>query len=310
MITETQEKELLDELRNFQEIAAVLKPSPGNVPKLRGIDIHGVSIPLKGVVGGDHLVYIDFNKRYDLPRRIREAELQGRPEVAARLAECQHRAGILLADASGHKATDGLIAAMLHQAFLLGVYYELDRYGEITTKLFENVNQRFYRSTGVNKYLTMLYGEVSEEGRFRFVSAGHPRPQVFSREYGRFAELGEDRLTSFPPIGMFPTGPELIESVDPGPLGFKERYQVNEIDLLAGGDVLLLYTDGLLEHADHAFFGEAVEPILADSGGESAERICHRLQSELHAWGAPEDDISFVVVKKGWSAGSEVDPGA
>ena len=95
--------------------------------------------------GGDHIIYIDFNQRYDMPRRIAEAEAEGREHVAEHLRECCHRAGILLADVSGHKATDALIAAMMHQAFLLGAYYELDRYGEITTKLFEHLNQRFYR---------------------------------------------------------------------------------------------------------------------------------------------------------------------
>lgn len=298
MGTQELDKELLEELRNFEDIAAVLKPSPGKVPRLRGIDIHGASIPFKGEIGGDHLIYIDFNKRYDLDRRIGEAKLQGRHEVAERLSACRSRAGILVADVSGHRATDGLIAAMLHQAFLLGAYYELDRYGEITTKLFEYLNQRFYRTTGVNRYLTMIYGEVFEEGRFRFLSAGHPRPKVFSREFGRFVDIGEDRLISFPPVGMFPSVTDVDERAEPAPLGYKRRYEVNEIDLLAQGDVLLLYTDGLLEHAGYGFFPEAVEEILAATGGRSAEQICHRLQAELVAAGTPQDDISFVVVRK------------
>lgn len=298
MMTAIRDTELVEELQNFQEIASVLKPSPGKVSSLRGVDVHGLSIPLKGAIGGDHLIYIDFNTRYDLPRRIKEAELEGRQEVARSLAECQRRAGILVADVSGHKVTDGLIAAMLHQAFLLGVYYELDRSGEITTKLFEHLNQLFYRSTSGNRFLTMVYGEVSEEGRFRFLSAGHPRPKVFSREFGRFVDIGEERLISFPPVGMFPTSKDLADPVDPGPLGYKKRYQVNEIDLLAEGDLLLLYTDGLLEHADHRFFPDVVERILAESGDQSAERICRRLEKELVAFGAPEDDVSFVVVRK------------
>ena len=30
-------------------------------------------------------------------------------------------------DAAGHQMTDALLAAMIHQAFLLGALYELDR---------------------------------------------------------------------------------------------------------------------------------------------------------------------------------------
>ena len=57
---------LSDELENFAEIMKVLKPAPGERPKLRGVDIDSVSLPLNGVLGGDHVVYVDFNKRYDL----------------------------------------------------------------------------------------------------------------------------------------------------------------------------------------------------------------------------------------------------
>ena len=288
---------LTEELENFQQIALALKPSPGNVPRLAGVDIHGLTRPLKQEIGGDHLIYLDFNKRYALDRRIEEAESRGRGDVADRLRQCRHRAGILLADVSGHRVTDGVIAAMLHQAFLLGAYYELDRFGEITTKLFEHINQRFYRSTNVSKYLTMIYGEVSSEGRFRFLSAGHPQPMVFSREFGRFVDISADRLVTFPPVGMFASR-EPDERVAAGALGYKKTYTVNEIDLLARGDVLLLFTDGFSEHAGGRYFPDEVARLLESAGDWSAERICGELEAGLRASGAAHDDISFVVVKK------------
>ena len=289
---------LSEELQNFQQIALALKPSPGNIPRLNGVDIHGVSLPMRDPVGGDHLIYLDFNKRYDLAQRIEEAEGRGRHDVAERLRECRHRAGILLADVSGHRTTDALIAAMLHQAFLLGTYYELDRFGEITTKLFEHINQRFYRSTNVNKYLTMIYGEVSEEGRFRFLSAGHPPPKVFSREFGRFVDISADRLLTFPPVGMFPSNAEPDERVAAGALGYKKTYTVNEIDLLATGDVLLLFTDGFSEHAGGEYFPASVGRLLAASADATSEEVCSVLQAGLRDSGEPHDDVSFVVVKK------------
>lgn len=297
MVTRRQHDEAADELDNFREIAGVLRPSPGGVPSLDGVDIYGMSIPLQKETGGDHIIYIDFNQRYDMPRRSAEAEAQGRAEVADRLRDCCHRAGILLADVSGHKATDALIAAMLHQAFLTGVYYELDRYGEITTKLFEHLNQRFFRTTNVNKYLTMIYGEISDEGRFRFISAGHPRPMVFSREFGEFVEITDDRMVAYPPVGMFPSK-DLNERVEPGELGYKRPYTVNEIDLLANGDLLFLYTDGLSEHGGGEYFPRAIEGQLAELGDESAEAVCELLRDDLVSFASPQDDISFVVIKK------------
>ena len=292
-------EDLAGELRNFQEIATTLKPSSGEIPKLEGIDIGGISKPLKELVGGDHIVYIDFNRRYNLERRIRKAEAAGREEVAANLRRCRHRAGILLADVSGHQITDALIAAMLHQAFLSGIYYELDLFGEITTQLFEYINQRFYRTTSVRKYLTMIFGEISDEGRFRFISAGHPRPMVYSREFGRFVKISERRMVSYPPVGMFPSASAAVDDqVGPGSLGYKQPYTVNEIDLLAEGDILLLYTDGLSEHAGGKCFPAAFERRLKKVADLPAREICEVLTQEILAQAPAEDDISFVIVKR------------
>jgi len=291
-------QDLADELRNFQEIARALRPSPGEIPCLKGIDIAGITLPLKAVIGGDHIIYIDFTKRYDLEARIAQSEAEGRPEVGEKLRLNRHRGGILLADVSGHRSTDALIAAMLHQAFLLGAYYELDIYGEITTRLFEHINTRFYKTTAINKYLTMIYGEIAEEGRFRFISAGHPRPMVFSREFARFVPISEDRLVSYPPVGMFPSATEIDERRRKQPHPVKREYTVNEIDLLSPGDVLLLYTDGLIEHGAGVYFPEQVERNLAKLTGCTAAEICEYLKRDLLGFAPPEDDISFVVIKK------------
>ena len=168
--------DLADEIRNFREITQVLKPASGDLPALKGIDFAGFSLPLTAV-GGDHIIYLDFNRRFDMPKRIAAARAKGDTALADRLQASTHRAGVLLADVSGHRETDALVAAMLHQAFLLGVYYELDLFGEITTKLFEHLNQRLYKTTHIHKYVTMVYGEVSERCRWssRANSGGSPR---------------------------------------------------------------------------------------------------------------------------------------
>ncbi len=218
------QEQLADELHNFQEIARYLNPSPGEIPSLEGVDIAGLAMPLRDVIGGDHILYIDFDRRYDLERRIAEAERLEHDDVASRLRRLEHRGGILVADVSGHRMTDALIGAMLHQAFLLGVIYELDMYGEISTRLFEHINTRFYRTTAVNKYFTMIYGEIASEGKFRFLSAGHQPPAVFSREFGRFMKISDDRLISFPPVGMLPSSADPDEKRYPSLYAYKKRY--------------------------------------------------------------------------------------
>ncbi len=285
------------ELRNFEEILAAIKPSEQHIPGLDGVDIHGVLRPLQGSVGGDHIIYLDFNRRYDLDARIAAAASEGRAQVAEKLRLNKRRAGILLADVSGHRVTDAVITAMLHQSFLLGTYYELDMFGEITTRLFEHINTRFCKTASVNKYFTMIYGEISNEGRFRFISAAHQPPVVFSRKYGKLVPMSPSHIVSFPPIGMFP-GDDDAEKRYPSLVGYKKRYTVNEINLLGSGDVLLLHTDGLSEHACGDFFPGEVERCLLEADPHSAKTTCSMLQERIDRRGQPCDDYSFVVIKK------------
>jgi serine phosphatase RsbU (regulator of sigma subunit) len=289
---------LADELRNFQEVAKFLRPSPGDVPRIDGLDLAWLSLPLHDVVGGDHLAWVDFDKRYDLEARIAVAVREGREDVARNLGRLYQRAGVLVADAAGHRVTDALVAAMLHQAFLLGVHYELDLFGEVTTHLFENLNTRFYQTTAVNKFFTMIYGEISAGGRLRFLSAGHPPPAVFSREFGRFVRISEDRLVALPPVGLQPSVHDPDRRRNPPLHDALRRYQVNEIDLLAAGDVLLLYTDGLSEHAEGSFFPHRVEALLAGAPGASAGELCDRIRDGLLAAGSLQDDVTVVVLKR------------
>jgi serine phosphatase RsbU (regulator of sigma subunit) len=290
--------DLTDELDNFWEIARHLKPSPGEIPAIEGIDIAGLSMPLAGMIGGDHIIYIDFRRRYNLDQRLARAVQAGHETVVKRLTELKQRAGILLADVSGHRMTDALIAAMLHQAFLVGVYYELDHYGEITTRLFEHINTRFYRTTAVNKYFTMLYGEITSGGRFRFISAGHQLPAIFSREFGKFVEVGRDRLVLFPPVGLLPSKNDVDDENTEAFLKSKGDYQVNQVDLLSPGDLMLLSSDGLAEHAGGDFFRTTLEDVIRGAVGEDAESICRRIEKAVRDHGPQEDDISAVVVKR------------
>jgi serine phosphatase RsbU (regulator of sigma subunit) len=273
---------LQDELDNFKQIARVLKPSPGEIPRLAGVDIAGLSLPLSGEFGGDHVVYVDFNRRYGLDALIRRARAEGREQVASKLEENRRRAGILVVDVAGHRLTDAMVAAMLHQAFLLGSYYELEIHGEITTGLFAHIKRRFYESTNIKKLVAMLYGEISDRGRFRYLSAGHPTPLVFSREFGRLISLEPERRRSQGLVG----------------LSRSSEFPVNEIDLLASGDILLLATDGLTEHADGTYVADELPRLLAGSAGLSAAEICDRLVASIRAWADPADDVTAVVVKR------------
>jgi serine phosphatase RsbU (regulator of sigma subunit) len=291
---------LKSELKNFQEIARNIMPAPGEVPTLQGIEVYGGTIPLNGSVGGDHIIYVDFKKRFDLNARIREATAEGRHEVVSHLEQCRRKAGIAILDVSGHLATDGLLAAMMHQAFLLGSIYELDLYGDITKRLFENLNTRFYHSSSLNKFVTMIYGEISEDTTFRFLSAAHPPPVVFSNQHNRFMEVSQDFCTSFLPIGTLPSLDVIDRGMSQSVLGFKGRYQLNEWKLMGTGDILLLYTDGLLEHENErdAYFPRHLEAKVQEVKHLHAREIFEAVKSHILGFAEPTDDISFVIIKR------------
>ncbi|HYN09840.1 MAG TPA: PP2C family protein-serine/threonine phosphatase [Vicinamibacterales bacterium] len=293
-------KQLTRELANFEDIARYLMPQAGEVPRLQGIDICGGTLPLNGVVGGDHLIYVDFKQRFDLEARIEHAAGAGRPELVENLKRCQRMAGIALLDVSGHHATDALMAAMLHQAFLLGSIYELDMFGQVTRRLFENLNTRFYQSSGAHKFVSMIYGEISEDARFRFLSAAQPFPVVFSQEHDRFMEVGQDLRVSFPPLGMLPSLDVIDRNRMTSPLGFKDHYALNEWVLMGHGDILLLYTDGLAEHRRNGedYFPTRLEQTLRGVKQQAAAGIFDAIKADLLAFSEPSDDVSIVVIKR------------
>jgi len=289
--------DLTQEMKNFQEIASALIPRPGDTPQLRGIDIYGETLPLNGIIGGDHIIYVDFNRRFDLDRRISKAMSD---DIKQKLATNKLRAGILLADVAGHQATDATIHIGFHHAFLTGLIYELDIHGEVTTRLFENLNTRFFQTENFAKYITMIYGEIEESGDFNFLSAGHPPPIVYSREFERFVDIQPDRLITFYPIGLFPSEDHPDRSkISPDSIA-KKRYTVNNIKLLSPGDILLLLTDGLQEHAqeNEPYFPGRLEEMLKETRDLPARQICDSIKEDLLAFAPQRDDISLIVVKR------------
>jgi serine phosphatase RsbU (regulator of sigma subunit) len=267
---------------------------------LQGLDIFGGTMPLSGSIGGDHLIYVDFKQRFDLEARIALAREQNSPDVVLQLERCRHKAGIALVDVSGHRMTDALLAAMLHQAFLLGAIYELDVLGRITRRLFENLNTRFYQSSGAHKFVSLIYGEITDDATFRFLSAAMPFPVVFSARENRFMEVGSDLRISFPPLGLLPSWDVIDRNTTTSMLGFKDHYAMNKWLLMGEGDILLLHTDGLSEHVrdGEEYFPSRLESVIREVKSAPARDVYEAVKADLFLFSPPADDISLVVIKR------------
>lgn len=291
-------------------LAIRIEPTEESIPKLTGIQIYGRSSPANGIVGGDLIDYVNFSVRYDLDSRIAEAKSAGRLQVAANLERLRRLGGILVANVAGHEEVDAVTAYGLHESFHMGALAELDRYGEITTRLFEYINTRFCKSKSARnragivgadatKFITMLYGEIKENGRFRFLSAAHPPPLVFSYQFNRIVDICTDRLKSFPPIGMQPSEDSPDRKRYHSLRGYKIMYTINELNLMGHGDILLLYTDGIYDGTD-AQRKDSLERLVIAAKNATAKEICDSIMDSAQAWGPPEekDDMSLVVVKR------------
>lgn len=304
-----------------------IKPPAGEIPEIKGIDIYGETLPKEGTIGGDHIIYLDFNKRYNLSARIKKIEekwqedikefskeeLLNNPyilkkkkekdEIINALKNNGHKAGVLVADVKGHDESGSFIVGMLHQSFLTGALYELKIYGHITTNLFEKLNTRFYNSSSVDDFFTMIYGEISEEGKFKFISAGHPAPLVFSNEFDHFMDIHSENIVNFPPIGVIPSRKDIDAAMSKSILGYKQVYQVNQIELMGNGDIMLLYTDGLseLENSKGENFSPVqLEKVLKENKSLPAKDICSAIREKIFKFSDNlQDDITYVIIKKG-----------
>jgi serine phosphatase RsbU (regulator of sigma subunit) len=295
-----------EELRvGAQYLAQRLMPAAGAIPHIPGIEIFGRTIPLNGIVGGDLISYVNFQERYDLDARIRRALALAQGNIAQALQRLKRKGGMLVADVAGHRFTDAARALMLQQAFQTAALYEMDLNGELTLRLFEQVNTRFCKSatlrnlaagSDAGSFITLIYGEISSTGRFRFVSAGHPPPLVFSREFDRFVDISADRMVSYPPIGLQLSEDQIDARQYQRVLGYKKRYTSNDLNLMGQGDVLLLYTDGLLDPLC-GYTLAMLERAVSRSVSQGAEGICESILVDHRNQAEQNDDISLVVIK-------------
>jgi serine phosphatase RsbU (regulator of sigma subunit) len=69
---------------------------------------------------------------------------------------------------------------------------------------------------------------------------------------------------------------------------------------MGAGDILLLYTDGLLEHArgSEPYFPNHLEQTIRGVRQESAKMIFETIKASVLDFAPPSDDISVVVIKR------------
>lgn len=193
--------------------------------------------------------------------------------------------GLAVADVSGKGLSSSLLMASLQGLVRTNLAV---RQGEVARFVTE-LNGSFYKLTANNRYATLFFAVVDVSNQtLHYVNAGQNPPLLFrngtSAAHGR--GTAERLECGGPPVGLFA----------------RSQYRSERV-LLHGGDVLVAYTDGVVEalNPQQEEFGEArlsdiVRSSLSLSAAEIGKRIAERLQAfaaESPQW----DDITLVVMK-------------
>jgi phosphoserine phosphatase RsbU/P len=193
------------------------------------------------------------------------------------LALTDGRWGLFIADVSGHDAAAAIVAAVVH-ATLRGCP-ELDDPGKVLA--YVNGRLRGARTEWSGSFVTAFYAVFDPRSRtLSYATAGHPPARVRSASDGVVRPL---------------------EAVRALPLGIEsgETFITNST-IVASGDVLVMFTDGVVEASDphDEWFGtEQLDRSIPEARG-SARFVLDVISDELGAFThgeRPVDDQTLVV---------------
>ena len=184
---------------------------------------------------------------------------------------------LVLGDVSG-KGTDAAVLTGLARHTLRAAAMRANDPADVLSALNHAVIAPEYGE----RFVTLAYVQMAihdNSAELVVSSAGHPSPLIV-RSDGRITEL--DKAGGI--LGLFDDVDIVFEKVS-----------------LGGGDLLVLYTDGVLEARDRSgeFFGEArLTKLLASFPGRSPDEVAERIESAVMAFqdDTPRDDIAILVV--------------
>jgi sigma-B regulation protein RsbU (phosphoserine phosphatase) len=186
--------------------------------------------------------------------------------------------GLVIADVSGHGVSAGMLVSSLQTA-IQTMAPETDAPADI----LERINRFYIHNINFTTFVTIFIARYDpNEGTLTYVNSGHNPPAVFCREAGTIHWL----TRTAPAIGL------------------AEQYFPKTGTLsLSGGDVLLLYTDGLTEALNHQMeqFGhERLAEFVRTSADLTASGMLQIVRDGIQAHrGAVRlsDDLTLVALK-------------
>ena len=194
----------------------------------------------------------------------------------------------MIADATGHGLPSALITAAARSCFsvLAKLAQEDSEFSYSPSAMLSYANRVIYEASLGKIMMTFFVGVVDfRERTFTYASAGHNPPWLFKKNGDSFALKSLTALGSR--LGESPEFPEGEEKVVP----------------IAKGDILFMYTDGLMEGKDTQgeMYGKkrtrkVVESLLA----AGPEALIHGLVEDFTKYNegkALDDDITLAATQ-------------
>ena len=188
----------------------------------------------------------------------------------------EDRWGVVIADVVGKGIAAALLVAAIRASIASLVGHEL-----AVRAIMRRANRFFHESVEEGRYVTLFYMVLDVPARsLLYVNAGHV-PPVLVRATGEVELLEEGGV----PLGLF-QAPRYFEGHA----------------TLASGDVLGLYTDGIVEQTNpegEEYGSSRLIGTLRDAGEAGATELCSRVMQDVHRFGdgRQADDRTLVVIR-------------
>jgi phosphoserine phosphatase RsbU/P len=192
----------------------------------------------------------------------------------------KERLGVVIGDAASKGIPAASQALYASGALRMGVEYQT-KIGSLVTRLNQLVSKTFTPE----HFISMVYAELntSDKGLVIYVNAGHSSPIVLRGETNE--------------VELLPATGQLI-----GPFP-RESYH-SEFTILHRGDVMLLYTDGIVEASNERgeFFGEQrLVERLKEHRKRTPREICQLILEEVQVFSKMTeyaDDKTLVAIRR------------
>lgn len=221
-------------------------------------------------------------KGFDIGGSSRPADATG-GDYFDYIAMAENSLGVAVADVSGHGFGPALVAAATHACLrtLAGL-----RRGVGIAQMLSAANSLLFEDTAGEPYVTLIFAHLDPQTRtLAYSNAGHPPGYVLDAD-GQIKHLLESTSTF---LGIFP----------------EADFETGKPIHLEIGDIVVLYTDGVLEAMapDGAMFGkdrllEAIRANRHQSAQSIVDAIC-RVARDFYQHEPQRDDITAVVIKVG-----------